>query len=199
MLTTDQRAGGRAVLATGETVTVQDLFALSLVGSVNSAAVALARSTGLTDAQFVQAMNQMAERLGMTTAKFVEPTGLDEKNIASAEDVSQLLRAALQQPAIAEMVVRRDYSFQTALGASRSVETTNWLLTSLARPEYTVIGGKTGYVTDAGYGFTVVVKRSGRQVLTVMLGSDSVDHRFTDTLTALDWVDANYVWAPLSL
>lgn len=199
ILAADQRPGGRAVLATGETVTVRDLLSLSLIGSVNSAAAALARSTGLTEAEFTTAMNQMAERLGMTTAKFVEPTGLDEGNVASAEDVSQLLRAVLQNPLLAEVLGQANYAFQTADGASREVDSTNWLLTHFYRPEYMVIGGKTGYVTDAGYCFAVTVERSGQRVLSVMLGSDSVDHRFTDTLTALDWVYDNYLWAPLAL
>ena len=68
--------GGACIRAkSGVKYTVGGLFHAALMPSANNAASALARSTGLSMADFVARMNQKAQSLGATNTHFNEPTG----------------------------------------------------------------------------------------------------------------------------
>ena len=76
-----------------------DLMHLALMASENRAAHALGRNYPGGVAACVIAMNAKARELGMTSAHFVEPTGLSDENVASPEDLSKLVMAAAKVPA----------------------------------------------------------------------------------------------------
>lgn len=187
----DQSEGGVQFFPVGETVTVRDLFYVALTRSVNSAADALARSTGLSPAEFTAAMNAKALELGMTQSVFIEPTGLHTRNVATARDVARLAQAAFAVPAIANATMMDTYTTSTG----RVAESTDWLLSSvLNQPPYQIMGGKTGYLVEAGYCFTAAVERSGQTVFSVVLGSSGIETRFTDSEKILRWIFENYQW-----
>ena len=192
----DQRQGGVMFLATGDKVTVRDLFYLSLVRSVNCSAAALARSTGLTPEEFVQNMNSKAKELEMDNTYFVEPTGLDPKNISTAEDVVKLLDYVMQNNAIANATTLREYSVNILnKGTKRTAQSTDWLLGGFLNQEpYEILGGKTGYLVEAGYCLGLITEKQGHQVISVMLGSKSISDRFNDTKGIVDWGFRNYYW-----
>ncbi len=77
---------GRARLAR------RDLLLIALMSSANRAAAALGRTTfpGGTDA-FVAAMNRKARQIRMSDSQFVDATGLDAGNQASADDLVRLV------------------------------------------------------------------------------------------------------------
>src|ERR1700752_2851560 len=94
-------------LVAGVVLSRGDLLHLARMSSENHAAHALGRSfPGGLDA-CVSAMNAKARELGMTSASFVEPTGLSDENVASPEDLSKLVMAAPKIPEI------REYSTDT--------------------------------------------------------------------------------------
>jgi len=86
ILESDYREGGRFYLFKGEKVLTGDLLKSVLIASDNTAAIALARSTGLSLDEFVVKMNEKAIELGMTNSIFVEPTGLDINNQSTVTD-----------------------------------------------------------------------------------------------------------------
>jgi D-alanyl-D-alanine endopeptidase (penicillin-binding protein 7) len=69
-------AGNGSRLAPGYGLSRDDLLRLALMSSENRAAHALCRSYPDGLSACVRAMNEKAAELGMTTARFVEPTGL---------------------------------------------------------------------------------------------------------------------------
>jgi len=81
--------------------------------SDNVATRVLGRESGLAPAAFVARMNSKAVELGLTGAHFVEFTGLDEHNVATASDVARMLHAAANEPLIAEITTTRSYEFRT--------------------------------------------------------------------------------------
>src|SRR5258708_14097839 len=96
------RSGAVSRRAPGTTLERGELLPLALMASENRAAHALGRTyPGGLDA-CVAAMNAKARELGMSTAHFVEPTGLSEDNVASPEDLSELVMAAARVPGIRE-------------------------------------------------------------------------------------------------
>lgn len=198
ILGADQREGGNGLLLIGEKIKVSDLFNLALVRSNNTAAAVLARSTGLTEADFVLAMNQKAQDLAMLDVNFVEPTGLDARNRATAEDVALLLREALNYPEVAAATILDKYTVSVTNkdnSIDRSTDSTNWLLGSfLNQPPYKIVGGKTGYLIEAGYCLATVVEKSGARIISVVLGSQEINDRFDDTKSLVDWTFNNYLW-----
>lgn len=192
----DERPGGVPYLIPGERVTVRDLFNLSLVASSNGATVALARSTGLTEDEFAAKMNGVAASLGMSGSSFTEPTGLDDTNVATARDVAVLLRNALADDVIRETVAKREYRFTTKGGMHRAVRSTDELLGGfLSKDPYRFLGGKTGYIEEAGYCFAAAAENgSGDGVIAVVLGTSTKEKRFKEVKSLMYWAFDAYEW-----
>jgi D-alanyl-D-alanine carboxypeptidase len=192
----DMRPGGIAYIIPGERVTVRDLFNVSLVASGNGATVTLARSTGLSGEAFAARMNALAAEIGMQQAHFTEPTGLDPANSASAHDVAVLIRRALDVPEIREAVLQKEYAFTAVTGLDHVVYSTDELLGSfLSEPPYTFLGGKTGYLGEAGYCFGAAAEDGeGHRVVAVVLGAETKADRFTEVKNLLFWVFDAYAW-----
>ena len=191
----DQRVGNQVYLLPGEQVSRRDLFNVALVGSANEAAAALARTSGIEN--FVQAMNDKARSLGMVSARFTEPTGLDPANVAAAHDLSKLAQAAFGAAEIAEAATTSRYTFTiTTTGRQRTVQNTNALLDSfLNSGDYAITGAKTGSLDEAGYCLVLQLqKKDGPAITVVLLGSDSQEARWQEAKGIVDWVFENYQW-----
>jgi D-alanyl-D-alanine endopeptidase (penicillin-binding protein 7) len=197
----DMRSGSVPYVIPGDRVSVRDLMHVSLISSGNGATIAFARSTGMSLEDFAARMNSLAVELGMQNAHFVEPTGLDPENRASARDVAALIKAALENDLIRETVLRQEYSFTTEAGASRSIRTTDTLLSSgLALPPYGLLGGKTGFLPEAGYCFAAAARNgNGDRVIAVALGAPTIEARFREVKNMIYWAFDAYEWpyAPL--
>jgi D-alanyl-D-alanine endopeptidase (penicillin-binding protein 7) len=196
ILPEDDRIGDLPVLFPGERVTVRDLFNLSLVSSSNDGTAALARATGLTAEQFAARMNRTAARIGMNQANFVEPTGLDTDNQASATDVSRLIKAALSRQEISETVLSPHYEFTSLSGSRHWVSNTDQLLDSfLTRKPFNFLGGKTGYLNEAGWCFGAAASNGdGKRVVSVVLGAPSKAERFREVKRLLWWAFDAWEW-----
>ncbi|HTM68247.1 MAG TPA: serine hydrolase [Candidatus Binatia bacterium] len=192
----DERPGGVPYLIPGEKVTVENLFNLSLVPSANGATVALARSTGLTSEEFVAKMNEKASQLGMTGAKFVEPTGLEADDVATARDVAILVRTALSRDEIRRTVTKSAYRFTAKTGLPHAVRSTDELLGGfLERDPYHFLGGKTGYTEEAGYCFGAAAENGdGDGVVAVVLGAPTKEARFKEVKSLMYWAFDAYAW-----
>jgi D-alanyl-D-alanine endopeptidase (penicillin-binding protein 7) len=196
ILKSDVRTGGVEHIAVNDEFVFDDVLHISLISSSNTATAALARASGLSADDFVVAMNAKAVDLGMENTHFVEPTGLDPENRASAKDVAILVRAALEDPLIQKIVVLSDYRTETAAGRVRAVSSTDELLDSfLSKRPYTFLGGKTGYLQEAGYCFGAAAKNAdGNGVVAVVLGAASKDQRFKEVKDLLYWTFDAYEW-----
>jgi D-alanyl-D-alanine carboxypeptidase len=196
ILGSDERPGGIPYLVPGEQVTVGDLLHLSLIPSANGAAVALARSTGRSAEEFVTKMNETAAGLGMTGTTFVDPTGLESGNTATARDVATLVRHALSIEKIREIASMRQYEFTALTGRHHSIRSTDELLGSfLSKPPYAFLGGKTGYLEEAGYCFGAAASNEGGdRVVAVVLGAETKEDRFREVKSLLYWAFDAYDW-----
>lgn len=196
----DQRGGGVEYFIPGEDVSVADLWNASLVGSSNTATVALSRATGFADDAFVARMNAKAQALGMTDARFSEPTGLDEANRATARDVLLLARAAFAMDEIRQTVTKQEIEVVPRNAKNRKrriVKSTDQLLgTFLSREPYAIRGGKTGSLgSDVGYHLAIAVSHErAQQVYVVVLGSQSTAARFADAKALAVWAFDAWRW-----
>jgi D-alanyl-D-alanine endopeptidase (penicillin-binding protein 7) len=193
---TDFREGGLTQVFLGEQVKFQDLFNVMLVSSPNESAIALARV--IDEEKFVERMNVLATELGMQNSFFVEPSGIEAENVASARDVAILLTKALSVPEIASAIKLPEYELTFLNSTSvRKVYNTNQLFSSfLNKDDYQIIGGKTGtgFIDEAGYCLALAVTKNNNAIIAVTLGSQGVSQRWQDSKSLVDWVFLNYLW-----
>lgn len=181
-------------LPVGSEMNLFNIWHSTLISSDNDTALALAHSTGLSDSEFVQAMNDKAHALGLNRTHFAEPTGLSDKDVASVEDVARLAIAAFSTSEIAETTMRPSHIQETTNGSIRTVVYTTNLL--LRDPDLTVTGGKTGFTDEAGYCVVVRVQvpDTDRNVVIVVLGADSDLDRFTQAKKLTEWTFSHFEW-----
>src|SRR6202162_3690918 len=142
----DRPKGGFSRLAVGTTLTRGDLMHLALMSSENRAAHALGSNYPGGVPAIVTAMNAKAAALGMTTARFVDPTGLSSDNVASPEDLSKLVLAAPQNTHIREYSTDPSYAVRVRKHLVEFHNTDNLV----KNPTWNIIVQKTGYITEAG-------------------------------------------------
>ncbi|TSC56827.1 MAG: D-alanyl-D-alanine endopeptidase (penicillin-binding protein 7) [Parcubacteria group bacterium Gr01-1014_18] len=189
---------GIRVVFPNETYLIKDLFFAALVGSDNNAIALLARSTNLSKEEFAAQMNAMAATIGMKGALFVEPTGLDPLNIASAQGVALLLDYASEKPYMSTGSRMTQYVF-TPVGSAvrRAANSTDKLLgTYLSRSPYSVNLSKTGYIEEALYCFSLLVSNTEKKasLVGVVLGSQGARERFDEVEDLVAWSLDNYIW-----
>ena len=180
----DEIAGaGHTQLRRGEVVPLGELLRMSLMCSDNCATRVIAHSSGLTPDEFIARMNRKSIELGLTGTRFVEFTGLNEHNVSTAADVARLLHAAANEPLIAEITTTRSYEFHTTR-RWHTIGNTNRLLYG----RYEVLGGKTGFIREAGYCFATWVRAQGRDLIAVVLGAPTNATRFADAVRLIQKV-----------
>jgi D-alanyl-D-alanine endopeptidase (penicillin-binding protein 7) len=179
----DVRRASTTYLRRGERVSLRDLLHLALVASDNVAARVLARASPWGTKRFISRMNALAAELGLEQTRFTDPSGLHEGNVSSAHDVSRLIAAAGRQPRIARIIRKRSHRIRTSR-QNRMIRNTNRLLDT--RPD--VVGGKTGFINEAGYCLATLIRVGDRAVSVVVLGARSNAGRFRETRRLADWL-----------
>lgn len=180
----DVRRASTTYLRRGERVTLDALLHLALIASDNVAARILARASGWGTRRFVEQMNLKAAALGLEGTSFVEPSGLDERNVSTAYDVARLISVAGGVPAISRIMRKRTDRVSTDRRRV-NVRNTNRLL----RSRHVVQGGKTGYIDEAGYCLTALIEvPDADPVALVVLGAGSSARRFSEARHLIDWV-----------
>ena len=191
----DRVEGGKIYLFDGDKVRLKDLFYLSLVGSANTATRALVNSTGMSESDYIRAMNIKADSLGLEKTNFVDPTGLNNYNVSTAKEVAKLAHVALQNKYINEATLTAKYEFETLTGKKKIVYNTDDLLTTFPQNGIKVLGGKTGYIEAAGYCLVgKFTDSAGNEIITAILGSPSQKARFTETKKLAEWAYNSYRW-----
>lgn len=169
----------------GDVVMVKDLFSSMLIGSKNNSAKALARSTGMSEAEFVKKMNQKAQNLGMRKTQFVDVTGLRKDNHSTVREYYAVLRAAMKQETIRSAVQQKTYTVRVLnRNAHFFVTTTNDLLKS-----YKGVYGKTGFIPESGYNLVLVKEQTANPKFILIFGAPTTVERFdlARLLLQYDW------------
>lgn len=177
-----------AGLAAGQQVALRDLVAGLLVHSGNDASMAIAEGIAGGEAEFVQMMNDKAEQMGLENTHYQNPHGLDAENhYTSAEDISVVVRYAMQDPTFRE-IVSMDTCTLDLGGQERELMTTNALLATWDE----CIGVKTGFTNGAGQCLAAAANRDGVELYAIVLNSTDEVQRFIDAYKLLDWGFTHY-------
>ena len=197
ILKADEVGGGRLRVDSGSTLSLQDVLFSSIVGSANNAAMALARTSGLSSKAFIANMNKKAKALGMTHSTFADPAGMDPANIVTAEDLVKLAKAAFSTPIIQKAASTPTYSFVVRNYDYRhTIKNTDHLLTS--DPDVYVYGGKTGFLNEARNNLIVELRGNDAvaqpTLLVVVLGAPDEKQMFGTAKGLAEWAWKAYSW-----
>jgi D-alanyl-D-alanine carboxypeptidase (penicillin-binding protein 5/6) len=151
-------------------VTIDDLIHGMLVQSGNDATVALSEHIAGDESTFAQLMNQVAKDLGMKNSHFINSSGLpDEQHYTTARDLSILTRALIiESPELYKINAIKEYTFNGITQQNRN---------KLLWRDSTVDGVKTGHTKDAGYCLVSSAVRDNMRLISVVMGTDSVEAR----------------------
>lgn len=177
---------GASGLVEGEVWFAGDLAEFTLIESSNDGSRALmlaaAEKMGFGESGFTEAMNRRARAMSLTTAFFLNETGLDVSSTtagayASARDVAHLFAyVAMHESERVERSVMPEMTFTSLSGRTHVAENTSLLASTLASASVS----KTGFTDLAGGNLALVFEpMPGRPVAIAVLGS-SRDGRVSD-------------------
>lgn len=154
----------------GDTLTADEVMDAVMVYSANDAAVMMAESVAGSVDAFSELMNQKAKELGALNSNFVSPNGLEgnsnNHNVTTAYDLAMIAKAAYQNDWVRE-ASGLDKTSVMLDGKKIYIETRNKILGVDGN-----VGGKTGNETKSGHCFVGFYNRNGRNLITVVLGSE---------------------------
>ncbi len=177
----DWVGAGRTKLRVGDRVPARTLLKLALVSSDNCATRALVHPTGLSTEAFAYRMEETARRFGCRKSRFVEPTGLDERNISTAREVVTLFKAALADPLLREFLGTTEFELSTPRGPRTIVHSAR-----LLRSRDDIVAAKTGYIDEAGYCMVQQVADPRGDFITVVLGGRSQGARSAESARLIE-------------
>lgn len=182
----DAYKSSKSRLSVGFELTLYDLLHAGLMNSDNRAMRALARATSGSIKAFAKEMNKKAKRLGLEHTVFFEPTGLDSRDVSTAQEVAKIVYYAYKYDLIAEITAKKRYRVKIVnkQNTYRQMANTNLLTQS----PYKVLTGKTGYIRAADYCLaTLVTNKEGEKLLAVVLGVPGDKLRFKEARRLIDW------------
>jgi D-alanyl-D-alanine endopeptidase (penicillin-binding protein 7) len=171
------------------TLSRRDMLRVSLMSSDNRAAHALGRTTfaGGTEA-FVDAMNAKAKALNMRDSHFADSSGLDARNVSTAEDLVRLIHAAAQYPLIREITSTGEFTAHPYIETKRGplqYRNTNPLVRD---SHWTVELSKTGYIHEAGRCLVMQAVVAKRRLYIVLLNAQGKLTPVGDSNRLRDWL-----------
>ncbi len=181
--------GNNGGLIIDEELSVKDLLYIMLIESSNDAATALAGDNPeITHDKFIDLMNKKAKELGLNTTSFSDPTGLDNNNRSSVLDLAMLGKKIIEIPLLLDIITTKEitlYSWDKKI--VHNLKTTN----KLFGRNLAILGGKTGYTTEAGGCMLTIFKINDNYLIGVVLGSEN---REDDTEKLIDWAQNAWLW-----
>lgn len=193
---------------------IQELYEAMVIYSANGATIAIAETIAGSEANFVKMMNEKAQELGLENYKFVNSTGLnnrdlkgshpegtgaEEENVMSARATAKLAYRLIKDfPDVLTTASTTKKKFREGTDDEINMENWNWMLPSLVFGYEGVDGIKTGTTDFAGYCFTGTATRDGKRFITVVMNAKNADGqgnykaRFDETRKMFDYAFSNY-------
>ena len=162
-------------LVGGETVTVLDMLYGILLPSGGDCCICMAEYISGSESEFAQLMNQKAAELGMNGSHFTNTTGLhEEDHYTTVRDMAILLRVVDQDPYLSSVITSERYSVEPTNMHYEGFTIFSTLFEYLdgRRPQSgSILGGKTGYTTEAGQCLASVLENGGVRYICVTAGA----------------------------
>lgn len=208
------RALSNVPLRADGTYSIKELYEAMTIYSANGATIGIAETIAGSEANFVKMMNEKAEELGLKDYKFVNSTGLnnrdlkgmhvagheEEENVMSARATAKLAYHLLKDfPDVLKTTSIPKKVFREGTDDAINMENWNWMLPGLVFQYEGVDGLKTGTTDFAGYCFTGTAERNGNRYITVVMNAQgeggaegSYKSRFDETKKMFNYAFSNF-------
>ena len=174
----------------GEEMVLKDVMYGLLLPSGNDCAMALALHVAGSIDRFADMMNAKAEQIGAKNSHFSNPSGLfDADHYTTAADLSLIAQYAFHNSTFVDIISHPTYIIESTnkTADSRVLVNTHEMITP-TNPDYNshVIGGKTGYLYEAGRCLVTYGEKNGITLISVILNG-SYYGIFSETQALLDF------------
>ncbi|MFL9813809.1 D-alanyl-D-alanine endopeptidase [Stutzerimonas sp. VN223-3] len=175
----------------GSEISRREMLLLTLMSSENRAAASLAHHYPGGYRAFIQAMNTKARTLGMAHTHYVEPTGLSEQNVSSANDLVKLLKASQAYPLIEQFSTTKEktVAFRKP-NYTEGFRNTNALV---RKPNWSIQLTKTGFTNAAGHCLVMRTVMNQRPVAFVVLDAFGKYTHMADASRLKKWLETGKV------
>ena len=178
----------------GEQLTVEQCLYGLLLGSANEVAYGLAEHVGGDIESFVGMMNDKAKELGCTNTHFVNASGLpDPEHYVSALDLAIIAREFFSNETLCMISGTAKYVIPSTnkTDEERPQENHHKMIQGKKYAYEGIVGGKTGFTTDARQTLVTCAQRDGIKLVCVVMKDES-PYQFTDTKELLDYGFASF-------
>ena len=156
-------------------LTRRELLYMALVHSDNHATNILCSNYGSGTTDCISAMNFKVAKLGMMHTSMMDPTGLDNRNVSTAEDLIILVRAARTYPEI----VHASKQSKIEIKISK-----RWVFFKNTNPmigkDHRIVVSKTGFTNPAGGCIVMSMDTNLGQRTVIILGSKNTKTRIPE-------------------
>lgn len=163
-----------------EAVRLRDLLYGTLLPSGAECCLAFADKVAGSEEAFVELMNRKAEGLGMENTHFCNVTGLQNPNhYSTAKDISILLQYALKNESFKETFTCRCYTTTSSKQHPEGITFYSTMFEKLDDAEVIggeILGGKTGYTTQAGLCLASLARLGEKEYILVTAKAEGDQH-----------------------
>jgi D-alanyl-D-alanine endopeptidase (penicillin-binding protein 7) len=169
---------GMLRLQPGTVLTRQNLLELSLIPSHNMAAKALARTYPGGNQEFVRAVAQKLEQLGLKHTHIAEASGISLQNTSTASDLARFAKVAATYPELRRLTQTPSGTLDAA-GSRVDYRNTNPWVT---QKSWDISLSKTGFSRAAGRCMLMRFMVAGKPVIMVLLNAKDLALRDQDVM-----------------
>lgn len=188
----------------GDVLTMEQAMHAMLLASSNDIAYAIgetvAKAQGEEYAWFIDEMNRKCKELGGVNSNFINTNGVfDETHYSCAFDMALIGRALFDYPEFFELCQTLQYTIPACETSEEHVFQQKHEMLIPGDSDYYeyVIGGKTGYTTEAQNTLVTMADDGNLKLVCVVL-YEYPGHVYTDTRALLDYGFANFSNVDLS-
>ena len=162
-------------LNVGEQLTVRDLLYGMFLGWNVDCTLVLAEHIAGTTGNFVQMMNETAQKIGCVATVFGSIYGSDSASQSTtAREMAKITQYALKNPTFRELFGAKSYTIEAnEFSEARSIKALNYLMEETIMPKYNdrrVTGGFASYSEAAGANLTFAAEDEGMSYVMVVMG-----------------------------
>ncbi len=184
-----------------EVVPLRDLLYGAMLKSGAECCLAMANYVAGSESAFVDLMNQKADELGLQDTHFMNTTGAhNADHYSSCYDMAVILREGLKNDTFREVISTEEYAVAASETHPEGIFFYNNFFLGLYTNEAggaTLLGGKTGYTSEAGQCLASYCEINGHEYILVTFGAVAPEGEVLTT-SNLHTADARTVYERLA-
>ncbi len=157
-----------------------------IIQSGNDASVAIAEYISGNEKKFIKLMNNYAKNMKLNNTNFKTVHGLDYNNqYTTSKDMVKLSILLIKNfPKEYKIYSNKKFKFNNIEQKNRNI--------LLWNKKFYIDGIKTGHTNKAGYNLITSAKKNNFRLISVILGSKSIEDRNRDTQKLIEWGFNNF-------